>query len=65
MFMMLFLATEKNRGKKNDFEYCVCWGVSTSFVFVAFMEALYDDTHIRESERSKNKIKQKERKKEK
>ena len=40
MFMMLFLVVEKNRGKKNDFEYYVCWGVSASFVFVAFMEAL-------------------------
>ena len=59
MFMMLFLAAEKNRGKKNDFEYYVCWGVSTSFVFVAFMEVLYDDTHIRESKRSKKKKKKK------
>ena len=44
---------EKNRGKKNDFEYYVCWGFSACFVFVAFVEALYDETHIRGSERSK------------
>ena len=58
MFKM-FLAIEKNRGKKNDF-------LGVSFVLVTFMEALYDDTHIRESERSKKKKKtKKERKKEK
>ena len=27
MVLMLFLAAEKNRGKKNDFEYYVCWGL--------------------------------------
>ena len=27
MVLMLFLAAEKNRGKKIDFEYYVCWGL--------------------------------------
>ena len=61
MFMML----RKTEERKTILNIMFVGGVSACFVFVAFVEALYDETHIRGSERSKikkNKKKKKERK---
>ena len=56
----------KTEERKTILNIMFVGGVSASFVFVASMEALYDDTHIKEYERSKkikNNNKKKERKK--